>query len=141
MGDILNRVILAITTALHITLLARAICWEAPDWAAQDRVYVASVIRTRSLSRGQSVKEVLFAPGQFSVSHLLDQDPSDIEGCWALAKEAYTWSWEDLPVIADHFWSPAYLDGPPFWALPEYEVETPGSIQRFYWLGGKDGKN
>lgn len=134
-----GKVAVAAAIMFQVGLLARAICWEAPGWAAQDRPYVAAVIRTRMLQGGLAVEEILFSPGQFSVAHLLERDPPGIEQCLPLAAGAYDWTWEDLPIIADHFWSPVYLSEPPAWASPECEVEAPGTIHRFYYLGGTCG--
>lgn len=116
-------------------LLARVIGWEAA-WAEQDRRGVASVIRYRMIVRGQSLEEVLYAPGQFSTAYLLDRNPPDMTELFPLAIEALQWDLESLPVQASHFWSPTILSRPPYWADSSLEVIVEGTVHRFYCLEG-----
>lgn len=118
-----------------LVLLARAIGWEAPPWAATDRSLVASVIRYRMLARDLSLEDVLFAPYQFQVAPLLNKDPPDMPQLMTLAGKAMGWQLDNLPVRASHFWSPKMLDQPPFWADTQREVEVDdGAIHRYYLL-------
>jgi len=126
--------LLLITTPDRV-LLARAIGHEAPRYLATevDAEAVASVIMFRAICHGQLIREVLFAPGQFSTATLLDTDPVDVDFYLALADRAKQWeSIEDLPVVASHFHAP--MDSPPFWAKQEYQVEVPGTVQLYYLL-------
>lgn len=116
------------------TLLARAIGWEAPPWAVQDRLYVASVIRYRMIDRQQTLREVLFDRGQFCVVPLLIEDPPGMVTLLPLAEEALAWGLETLPIRASHFWSPASRTVPPYWADEGRRVEVPGAIHQFYLL-------
>lgn len=137
MGQVLAKVgkAIAIAAALpQITLMARAICWEAPIWASADRPLVAAVIRYRMLDRNQTLEEVLYAPYQFSVAHLLESEPEGLEACVAVATQAYFWQVEDLPILADHFWSPVYMAEPPDWAESMQEVEVPGDVVHRFCL-------
>jgi len=121
-------------TTSDTVLLARAIGWEAPTWATQDRRSVASVIRYRMIDRQQTLREVLFDPGQFCVVPLLLEDPPEMGELFILAEEALAWDLEDLPVAASHFWSPVFATGPPYWADEAHRVEIPGTIHQFYSL-------
>jgi hypothetical protein len=114
-------------------MLARAIGYEAPSWAAQDRPFVAAAIRHRMLARDLTVGEVLLAPGQFPVAPLLDADPpgEDMAVLIGLALDALL---DGEPLAVSHFWSPVYLDGPPSWARDEWLVQTAETVHRFYIL-------
>jgi len=124
----------AITAAPDVTLMARAIGWEAPVYLAPeaDRIAVASTIRYRMLCRGQSLQDVLFAPGQFSTASLLDTDPQGMESLMPLAAEALQWGYDDLPVKASHFF--ATTIEPPYWARPGQGVIVPGAVQRYFLI-------
>jgi len=123
-----------VVTILQIVLLARTIGWEAPPWAAQDRLYVGAAIRWRMEETGGSVSDVVFAPHQFSVAHLLDTDPPDMDVLLPLAAEILSADLETLPSVT-HFWSPVYLAEPPYWADERCYVET-DTIHRFYDMPG-----
>ena len=133
MTDDLRRFLFLACSLAQVTMLARAIGYEALAWAAQDRPFVAAAIRHRMLARDLTVKEVLLAPGQFSVAPLLGADPpgEDMAVLIGLALDALL---DGEPLAISHFWSTAYLDGPPFWARDEWLVETAGTVHRFYLL-------
>ena len=133
MADDLRRFLLLACSLTQVTMFARAIGYEAPSWAIQDRPFVAAAVRHRMLARDLTVGEVLLAPGQFSVAPLLDADPpgEDMAILMDLAADALL---DDEPMAISHFWSPAYLDEPPSWAKEEWLVKTGGTAHRFYLL-------
>lgn len=128
----MTRALFILTNLPAIILFARAIGYEAPAWAAQDRLYVAACIRYRMVSRDLSVEQVLFAPHQFSVAHLLDHDPPG-EDMTALVRLAIDALLDDGPLAISHFYSPLYVDAPD-WARDEWLVETDGTVHKFYLL-------
>jgi len=129
----LRRFLLLACSLTQVTMFARAIGYEAPSWAAQDRPFVAAAIRHRMLARDLTVEEVLLASGQFSVAPLLDADPpgEDMKVLVNLAIDALL---DADPLAVSHFWSPVYLDEPPSWAMDEWLVETGDTVHRFYLL-------
>lgn len=128
----MTRALFILTNLPAIILFARAIGYEAPAWASQDRPYVAACIRYRMVSRDLTVHQVLFAPHQFSVAHLLDHDPSG-EDMTALVSLAIDTLMDDDPLAISHFYSPLYVDVPS-WARDEWRVETGETVHRFYLL-------
>ena len=116
-------------------MLARLIGYEAPDWAKADQPYVAAVVRYRMLVLGKSLTEVLFAPHQFSTAYLLDEDPpEDVGSLLLLSEEALFWELEEFPIVATHFYSPIYMETPPFWANEACRVDAPGALMHYYLL-------
>lgn len=127
----MTRAFFILTNLPAIILLARAIGFEAPAWASQDRPYVAACIRYR-MGQDLTVQQVLFAPHQFSVAHLLDHDPPG-EDMTPLVRLAIDTLMDDDPLPISHFYSPLYVDAPD-WARDEWLVETGGTIHKFYLL-------
>ena len=114
----LRRFLLLACSFAQVTMLARAIGYEAPAWAAQDRPFVAAAVRHRMLARDLTVEEVLLAPGQFSVAPLLGADPPG----------------EDMAALVELALGALLDDEPPPWARDEWLVETAGTAHRFYLL-------
>jgi len=79
-----------------------------------------------------TVQQVLFAPHQFSVAHLLDHDPPG-EDMTELVKLAIDTLLDDDPLAVSHFYSPLYVDAPD-WARDEWLVGTGETVHRFYLL-------
>lgn len=125
---------IALSSTPENVLLARATGWEAPRYLATeaDAEAVASVIMYRSICRGQSVRDVLFAAGQFETAMLLDTDPVDMDFYLELADRALQWrSVNDLPVVASHFHSAGVM---PYWADRGKLVDVPEAAQFYYKL-------